>query len=133
MLARHFYTRRRDRFPTQKIEGNPAIDKVIDIDQSPIGRTPRSNPATYTGLFTPIRASLVTLPEAKARGYRPGGFRSMSVVDGAKRARGMGSSRSKCISFPDVMYPARSAKGNGTIVKRWKWSTRGTSISDVLD
>jgi len=79
-LARHFYRAKSSR-SARRLEGLDHIDKVIDIDQSPIGRTPRSNPATYTGLFTPIRELFTYLPESKLRGYGPGRF-SFNVKGG---------------------------------------------------
>jgi excinuclease ABC subunit A len=89
--------------PCETIKGLEHLDKVIDIDQRPIGRTPRSNPATYTGAFTPIREWFAGLPEAKTRGYKPGRF-SFNVKAGAVRpVRVMGSSRSRCTFCPTFM------------------------------
>lgn len=79
-LNKHFYNSTQKPLPYEKINGLNYIDKVIEIDQSPIGRTPRSNPATYTGVFTDIRNLFAQLPEAKIRGYAPGVFLSMLVV-----------------------------------------------------
>ncbi|MEJ2056193.1 MAG: excinuclease ABC subunit UvrA, partial [Calditrichaceae bacterium] len=80
-LARHFYSAKKTPLTYRKIDGLDHLDKVIDLDQSPIGRTPRSNPATYTGLFTPIRDLFSQLPESKIRGYKPGRF-SFNVKGG---------------------------------------------------
>jgi excinuclease ABC subunit A len=106
--------------PHDRIEGIEHIDKVIDIDQSPIGRTPRSNPATYTGAFTPIREWFAGLPEAKARGYQPGASRSTSRAAAARPARATASSRSRCTSCPTSTSPATSARASATTARRWK-------------
>ncbi len=74
VLSQHFYRSLRDPLPYDKVEGLEFVDKVVSVDQSPIGRLPRSNPATYTGVFNDIRALFVSLPEAKIRGYKPGRF-----------------------------------------------------------
>ena len=89
--------------PHESLTGLELLDKVIDIDQSPIGRTPRSNPATYTGAFTHIREWFANMPEAKARGYARAGFRSTSRAADAKPARAMASSRSRCTFCPTSM------------------------------
>ena len=102
------------------IQGLEYLDKVIDIDQSPIGRTPRSNPATYTGAFTPIRDWFAGLPEAKARGYCRAASPSTSRAGAAKPARATASSRSKCTSCPTSTSPATSARASATIARRWK-------------
>lgn len=88
-MARHFYRARVIPGEHDRVTGLEHLDKVIDIDQSPIGRTPRSNPATYTGLFTPIRELFAEMPEAKIRGYGPGVSRSTSKAAVAKHARAM--------------------------------------------
>ena len=109
------------------------LDKVIDIDQSPIGRTPRSNPATYTGAFTPIREWFAGLPEAKARGYEPGRF-SFNVKGGRCEAcQGDGVIKIEMHFLPDVYVTATSARASATTAKRWKSSSSGKSIADVLD
>ena len=106
------------------------IDKVVNIDQSPIGRTPRSNPATYTGAFTPIRELFSNLPEARVRGYAPAGFPSTSRAAGARPARGRATTRSRCSSCPTSRFPARSVKGAATTGKPWKLPC-GTGVSPM--
>src|SRR2546429_6721743 len=116
-----------------RIEGLDHIDKVIDIDQSPIGRTPRSNPATYTGLFTPIRELFTYLPESKIRGYAPGRF-SFNVKGGRCEAcQGDGLVKIEMHFLPDVYVTCEVCKG-----KRYNRETldvryKGSSIADVLD
>lgn len=133
ILAKHFYDARTAPLAHQKIEGLECIDKVIDIDQSPIGRTPRSNPATYTGLFTFIRDLFASLPEAKARGYQAGRF-SFNVHGGRCEAcEGDGIIKIEMHFLPDVYIPCEVCKG-----KRYNRETlevvyKGKSISDVLD
>ncbi|TAK50108.1 MAG: excinuclease ABC subunit UvrA [Xanthobacteraceae bacterium] len=119
--------------PYERIEGLEHIDKIIDIDQSPIGRTPRSNPATYTGAFTPIREWFANLPEAKARGYEPGRF-SFNVKGGRCEAcQGDGVIKIEMHFLPDVYVTCDTCKG-----KRYNRETlevlfKGKSIADVLD
>ena len=133
VLARHFYRARVIAGAHQRITGLEHLDKVIDIDQSPIGRTPRSNPATYTGLFTPIRDLFAELPEAKMRGYGPGRF-SFNVKGGRCEAcQGDGLVKIEMHFLPDVYVTCESCKG-----KRYNRETldvrfRGLSISEVLD
>jgi excinuclease ABC subunit A len=117
----------------EAIEGIEHLDKVIDIDQSPIGRTPRSNPATYVGLFTDIRDLFATLPEAKARGYAPGRF-SFNVKGGRCEAcQGDGIIRIEMQFLPDVYVPCEECKGKRYNRETLEIKFRGKSISDVLD
>jgi excinuclease ABC subunit A len=133
ILARHFYNSRTPSLPYKKIEGVELIDKVIDIDQSPIGRTPRSNPATYTGLFTPIRDLFATLPEAKARGYQPGRF-SFNVRGGRCEAcEGDGIIKIEMHFLPDVYVPCEVCKGRRYNRETLEVVYKGKSISDILD
>ena len=132
-LRAHFYNSRQKPLPYKKLDGLEHIDKVIEIDQSPIGRTPRSNPATYVGLFTDIRDLFAQLPEAKIRGYKPGRF-SFNVKGGRCEAcQGAGMRTIEMNFLPDVYVPCDKCQG-----KRYNRETldvryRGKSISDVLD
>jgi excinuclease ABC subunit A len=132
-LARHFYRANAAPAPHAAIEGLDLIDKVIDVDQSPIGRTPRSNPATYTGLFTPIRDLFANLPESQMRGYQPGRF-SFNVKGGRCEAcSGDGLVKIEMHFLPDVYVPCDVCKG-----KRYNRETldvryKGKNIADVLD
>jgi excinuclease ABC subunit A len=132
-LARHFYRARVLPGAHKRISGLEHLDKVIDIDQSPIGRTPRSNPATYTGLFTPIRELFAEMPEAKLRGYGPGRF-SFNVKGGRCEAcQGDGLVKIEMHFLPDVYVTCETCKG-----KRYNRETldvrfRGMSISEVLE
>ncbi len=133
LLARQFYQSRIMPLPYDKIEGVEQIDKVIDIDQSPIGRTPRSNPATYTGLFTPIRDLFATLPEAKARGYQAGRF-SFNVKGGRCEAcEGDGIIKIEMHFLPDVYVPCENCKGKRYNRETLDVTFKGKSISDILD
>ncbi|MGH7663658.1 MAG: excinuclease ABC subunit UvrA [Gemmatimonadaceae bacterium] len=132
-LARHFYRARVIPGKHDRITGLEHIDKVIDIDQSPIGRTPRSNPATYTGLFTPIRELFAELPEAKIRGYGPGRF-SFNVKGGRCEAcQGDGLVRIEMHFLPDVYVPCEVCKGRRYNRETFEVRFRGNSIADVLD
>ncbi|MGH7476114.1 MAG: excinuclease ABC subunit UvrA [Longimicrobiales bacterium] len=132
-LARHFFRARVIPGAHTGIDGLDHVDKVIDIDQSPIGRTPRSNPATYTGLFTPIRQLFAELPESKIRGYSPGRF-SFNVKGGRCEAcQGDGLVKIEMHFLPDVYVPCEVCRGRRynreTLEVLWK----GKSIADVLD
>jgi excinuclease ABC subunit A len=132
-LARHFYRARVVPGAHDRIEGLEHIDKVIDIDQSPIGRTPRSNPATYTGLFTPIRELFAQLPEAKMRGYGPGRF-SFNVKGGRCEAcEGDGLVKIEMHFLPDVYVPCEVCKGRRYNRETMEVRYRGRSIAEVLD
>jgi excinuclease ABC subunit A len=132
-VARRLYGAKDNPAPHDRIDGLELIDKVIDIDQSPIGRTPRSNPATYTGAFTPIREWFAGLPEAKARGYGPGRF-SFNVKGGRCEAcQGDGVIKIEMHFLPDVYVTCDACKG-----KRYNRETlevvfKGRTIADVLD
>jgi excinuclease ABC subunit A len=132
-LARHFYRARVIPGAHRRISGLEHVDKVIDIDQSPIGRTPRSNPATYTGLFTPIRELFAELPEAKIRGYGPGRF-SFNVKGGRCEAcQGDGLVKIEMHFLPDVYVPCEVCKGKRYNRETLEVRFRGLSIADVLE
>ncbi|HKO16752.1 MAG TPA: excinuclease ABC subunit UvrA [Gemmatimonadaceae bacterium] len=132
-LARHFYRARIIPGMHKRITGLEHIDKVIDIDQSPIGRTPRSNPATYTGLFTPIRELFAEMPEAKIRGYGPGRF-SFNVKGGRCEAcQGDGLVKIEMHFLPDVYVPCEVCKGKRYNRETLEVRFRGLSIAEVLD
>jgi len=132
-LARHFYRARVIPGAHERITGFEHIDKVIDIDQSPIGRTPRSNPATYTGLFTPIRELFAELPDSKIRGYGPGRF-SFNVKGGRCEAcQGDGLVKIEMHFLPDVYVPCDVCKGKRYNRETLEVRFRGLSISDVLE
>jgi len=132
-LARHFYRAKIVPGAHTRIEGLDQIDKVIDIDQSPIGRTPRSNPATYTGLFTPIRELFASLPEAKMRGYGPGRF-SFNVKGGRCEAcQGDGLVKIEMHFLPDVYVPCETCKGRRYNRETLEVRYKGKSIADALD
>lgn len=133
ILSQHFYRSQKKPMPYNRIEGIEYIDKVVTVDQSPIGRTPRSNPATYTGVFSDIRELFVQLPEAKIRGYKPGRF-SFNVRGGrCETCSGNGYRTIEMNFLPNVMVPCESCHGKRynreTIEVRYK----GKSIGDVLD
>ncbi|HEY5219204.1 MAG TPA: excinuclease ABC subunit UvrA, partial [Gemmatimonadaceae bacterium] len=132
-MARYFYRARTIPGKHGRITGLEHIDKVIDIDQSPIGRTPRSNPATYTGLFTPIRELFAEMPEAKIRGYGPGRF-SFNVKGGrCESCQGDGLVKIEMHFLPDVYVPCEVCKGKRYNRETLEVRFRGRSISDVLE
>ncbi|HPF61323.1 MAG TPA: excinuclease ABC subunit UvrA [Gemmatimonadales bacterium] len=133
VLARHLYRARVLPGEHDRVEGLDQLDKVIEIDQSPIGRTPRSNPATYTGLFTPIRELFTQLPEAKMRGYGPGRF-SFNVKGGRCEAcQGDGLVKIEMHFLPDVYVPCEVCKGRRYNRETLEVRYKGKSIADVLD
>jgi excinuclease ABC subunit A len=133
ILARRFYRSRIVSLPYRRISGLDRIDKVIDIDQSPIGRTPRSNPATYTGLFTLIRDLFTQMPEAKIRGYRAGRF-SFNVAGGrCENCEGDGVKKIEMNFLPDVYVQCDVCKGKRYNRETLQVTYRGKSIADVLD
>jgi excinuclease ABC subunit A len=132
-LAMELHNAREKPGAHEALDGVQYIDKVIDIDQSPIGRTPRSNPATYTGLFTPIRELFASMPEAKARGYLPGRF-SFNVKGGRCEAcRGEGIIQIEMNFLPDVFVPCEVCHGKRYNREALEITYKGKSISDVLD
>ena len=132
-LSRHFHRARVIPGEHTRITGLEHVDKVIDIDQSPIGRTPRSNPATYTGLFTPIRELFAELPDAKIRGYGPGRF-SFNVKGGRCEAcQGDGLVKIEMHFLPDVYVPCEVCKGKRYNRETLEVRFRGANIADVLD
>ncbi|MBT8487423.1 MAG: excinuclease ABC subunit UvrA, partial [Gemmatimonadetes bacterium] len=132
-LARHFYRSKVVSGPHDAIEGLDLVDKVIDVDQSPIGRTPRSNPATYTGLFTPIRDLFANLPESQMRGYDPGRF-SFNVKGGRCEAcSGDGLVKIEMHFLPDVYVPCDVCRGRRYNRETLDVYYKGKNIADVLD
>jgi len=132
-LARHFFRARVIPGAHKRVTGLEHLDKVIDIDQSPIGRTPRSNPATYTGLFTPIRELFAEMPEAKLRGYGPGRF-SFNVKGGRCEAcQGDGLVKIEMHFLPDVYVTCETCKGKRYNRETLEVRFRGMSISEVLE
>ena len=133
ILSQHFYHSLEDPLPYDAIEGLEYVDKIVNVDQSPIGRSPRSNPATYTGVFSDIRNLFVELPESKMRGYKPGRF-SFNVPGGrCETCKGNGYKTIEMNFLPDVLVPCEDCQGKrynrGTLEVRF----RGKSIADVLD
>jgi excinuclease ABC subunit A len=132
-LARHFYRSRVVAGKHDRIDGLNLIDKVIDVDQSPIGRTPRSNPATYTGVFTPIRELFASLPESQMRGYAPGRF-SFNVKGGRCEAcQGDGLVKIEMHFLPDVYVPCDVCRGRRYNRETLDVYYKGKNIADVLD
>lgn len=133
ILSQHFYRSLKSPMPYDRAEGLDNIDKVVNVDQSPIGRTPRSNPATYTGVFTDIRALFVNLPEAKIRGYKPGRF-SFNVRGGRCEACGGNGYKTIEMNFlPNVMVPCEVCHGKRYNRETLEVRFKGKSIADVLD
>lgn len=133
ILSQHFYRSLKRPMSYKKIEGIDNIDKVVNVDQSPIGRTPRSNPATYTGVFSDIRQLFVNLPEAKIRGYKPGRF-SFNVRGGRCEACGGNGYKTIEMNFlPDVMVPCEICHGKRYNRETLEVRFKGKSIADVLD
>ena len=133
ILSQHFYRSLRDPLPYDRIEGLEHIDKVVDVDQSPLGRTPRSNPATYTGVFNDIRTLFVQLPEARIRGYKPGRF-SFNVKGGrCETCSGNGYRTIEMNFLPDVLVPCEQCHGKRYNRETLEVRFKGKSIADVLD
>ena len=133
ILSQHFYRSLKKPMPYDSFEGFEYIDKVVNVDQTPIGRTPRSNPATYTGVFSDIRSLFVNLPEAKIRGYKPGRF-SFNVKGGRCETCGGNGYKTIEMNFlPDVMVPCEVCHGKRYNRETLEVRFRGKSIADVLD
>lgn len=133
ILSKHFYRSLAEPLPYKAIEGLENIDKVIDVDQSPIGRTPRSNPATYTGIFSDIRNLFVALPESKARAYKAGRF-SFNVKGGrCETCQGNGYERLEMGFMSDVYVPCKDCHGKRYNRETLQVKFKGKSIADVLD
>ena len=133
ILSKHFYNSLKNPMPYDSIEGLEYIDKVVNVDQSPIGRTPRSNPATYTGVFSDIRSLFVNLPEAKIRGYKPGRF-SFNVKGGRCETCGGNGYKTIEMNFlPDIQVPCETCHGKRYNRETLEVRYKGKSIADVLD
>ncbi|MBP1664167.1 MAG: Excinuclease subunit, partial [Bacteroidetes bacterium] len=133
IISQHFYRSLQEPLPYDSIEGIENIDKIVQVDQSPIGRTPRSNPATYTGVFSDIRNLFATLPEAKIRGFKPGRFSFNTAGGRCETCGGNGYKTIEMNFLPDVYVPCESCNG-----KRYNHETlevrfKGKSIADVLN
>ena len=133
ILSHHFYRSLKTPMPYDSIEGLDNIDKVVNVDQSPLGRTPRSNPATYTGVFSDIRSLFVNLPEAKIRGYKPGRF-SFNVKGGRCETCGGNGYKTIEMNFlPDIQVPCEECHGKRYNRETLEVRFKGKSIADVLD
>jgi excinuclease ABC subunit A len=133
ILSRHFYRSLENPLPCQSVEGIENIDKIVNVDQSPIGRSPRSNPATYTGVFSDIRNLFVELPTSKIRGYKPGRF-SFNVSGGrCETCKGNGYKTIEMNFLPDVYVPCEDCRGRRYNRETLEVRFRGKSIADVLD
>ena len=133
ILSKHFYRSLQQPMPYDSIEGLEYIDKVVNVDQSPIGRTPRSNPATYTGVFSDIRNLFVHLPEAQIRGYKPGRF-SFNVKGGrCETCSGNGYKTIEMNFLPDIQVPCEECHGKRYNRETLEVRYKGKSIADVLD
>src|SRR5205085_6258331 len=132
-LYRHVYKSAIEPLDHDSIEGLDLVDKIIEIDQTPIGRTPRSNPATYTGLFTPIRELYAMLPESRERGYKPGRF-SFNVKGGrCEGCQGDGLKRIEMNFLPDVYVTCDLCRGRRYNRETLQVKYKGLSIADMLD
>ena len=133
ILSKHFYRSLKEPLEYDSIEGIENIDKIVDVDQSPLGRTPRSKPSTYTGVFSDIRSLFVNLPEAKIRGYKPGRF-SFNVKGGRCEAcNGNGYKTIEMNFLPDVMVPCEVCHGKRYNRETLEVRYKGKSIADVLE
>lgn len=133
ILSKHFYRSLEEPLPYQFISGIEYIDKIVGVDQTPLGRSPRSNPATYTGVYTDIRNLFVGLPEAKIRGYKPGRF-SFNVTGGrCETCKGNGYKSIEMKFLPDVLVPCETCQGKRFNRETLEVRFKGKSIADVLD
>ncbi len=133
ILSREFYRSIQDPLPYREVRGIENVDKVVTVDQSPLGRSPRSNPATYTGVFSDIRKLFVELPESKIRGYKPGRF-SFNVSGGrCETCKGNGYRTIEMNFLPDVLVPCESCHGKRYNRETLEVRYKGKSISDVLE
>jgi len=133
ILSQYFYRSLEEPLPYNAIEGIDNIDKIVNVDQSPIGRSPRSNPATYTGVFSDIRNLFVELPESKVRGYKPGRF-SFNVSGGrCETCKGNGYKTIEMNFLPDVLVPCEGCHGKRYNRETLEVRFRGKSIADILD
>lgn len=133
ILSQKFYRSLKDPLEFKSVKGIEYLDKVVSVDQSPIGRTPRSNPATYTGVFSDIRNLFVNMPEAKIRGYKPGRF-SFNVKGGrCEKCKGNGYKTIEMNFLPDVMVPCEECRGKRYNRETLEVRYKGNSIADVLD
>ena len=133
VLSQHFYRSEKEPLPYKEIKGLENVDKVVTVDQSPLGRTPRSNPATYTGVFADIRKLFVDLPESKIRGYKPGRF-SFNVAGGrCEQCKGNGYRTIEMNFLPDVLVPCEHCHGKRYNRETLEVRYKGKSISDVLE
>ena len=133
IISKELYRSLAEPLPYESVEGLENIDKVVTVDQSPLGRTPRSNPATYTGVFTDIRKLFVNLPDAKIRGYKPGRF-SFNVAGGrCETCKGHGYRTIEMNFLPDVLVPCEECHGKRYNRETLEVRFKGKSISDVLD
>jgi excinuclease ABC subunit A len=133
VLNKHFFNAKKDPMPHKSVEGLEHLDKVIEVDQSPIGRTPRSNPATYTGMFSEIRTLFCELPESKIRGYKAGRF-SFNVKGGrCEECEGAGMKKIEMEFLPDVFVACETCKGKRFNRETLEVRFKGKSIADVLD
>ncbi len=133
IMSQYFYRSLQDPLEYDSVEGVEHIDKVVEVDQSPIGRTPRSNPATYTGVFSDIRNVFVTLPEAKIRGYKPGRFSFNTAGGRCETCGGNGYKTIEMNFLPDVYVPCETCEGKRYNKETLEVRFKGKSIADVLD
>ncbi len=133
ILSQKFYRSAEEPLPYRELLGTEHIDKIVTVDQSPLGKSPRSNPATYTGVFADIRSLFVDLPEAKIRGYKPGRF-SFNVAGGrCEECKGNGYKTIEMNFLPDVLVPCEVCSGKRYNRETLEVRFKGKSIADVLD